>query len=159
MYKVKDFTKQFYKPGEVAKFVDLHVRTIQGYCDSGKLDSIRSSHNVRLITKASLLHFLRELHLLDDDRHDVLYINNEKPEEALTELMHTAITKNLVDVEIVTDDLKQLHIRDLISDLANNKVQRVFVLDIKDFGPYTTLIEDLAKENDIEVLETGGTHG
>ena len=40
MYKRSDFTKKYYKTGEVAKILNLTKKTIQNYDNSGKLKFI-----------------------------------------------------------------------------------------------------------------------
>ena len=55
MYKRSDFTKKYYKTGEVAKILNLTKKTIQNYDNSGKLKFIRTSTNYRLMTRDDLV--------------------------------------------------------------------------------------------------------
>lgn len=66
MYKRSDFTKKYYKTGEVAKILNLTIKTIQNYDHSGKLKFIRTTTNYRLMTREDLLDYLDKEGMLCD---------------------------------------------------------------------------------------------
>lgn len=76
MYKRSDFTKKYYKTGEVAKILNLTIKTIQNYDHSGKLKFIRTTTNYRLMTREDLLDYLDKEGMLYDislEKKDVIY--------------------------------------------------------------------------------------
>ena len=76
MYKRSDFTKKYYKTGEVAKILNLTIKTIQNYDHSGKLKFIRTTTNYRLMTREDLLDYLDKEGMLCDislEKKDVIY--------------------------------------------------------------------------------------
>lgn len=38
MIRLSELSKDFYKPGEAAKMLNVHVRTVQRYCDEGMME-------------------------------------------------------------------------------------------------------------------------
>ncbi|OOB78800.1 MAG: hypothetical protein BEN19_00710 [Epulopiscium sp. Nuni2H_MBin003] len=64
MYQEKDFTKEFYKPKDVAQVLGVSVRTVQNYDKQGLLSFERTEKDRRLIKKQDLLNYLDSKHML-----------------------------------------------------------------------------------------------
>ena len=73
MYKLSEFKKEIYKPGEVAKILNITYQSIKNYDKFGKLEIKRSNTNRRIILKDDLLEYLRSKGLLDETQE-----NNDK---------------------------------------------------------------------------------
>ena len=74
-YKKSDFTKNYYRPGEVAKLLGVTARTITNYADAGKLIVERGETGQRVIQKSELLKYLNSRGLLakENARRDAVY--------------------------------------------------------------------------------------
>lgn len=142
MYSPNDFTKKLYKTGEVAKIVGLHARTIQGYCDSGKLDHIRSSSNIRLIPRDALITFLDEQGLISLNRYSVGYVrglSEEQVQQNADALSLKAVKFNPVNFEVRTeindneaDDRPELD--KLMGDITDGRIDKIFINTRQDIG-------------------------
>lgn len=77
MYKKSEFTRPAYKTGEVAKYLNVTVRTVQQYDRDGKITVHRSEGGHRMILREDLLAFLDKNGLVYDDtqlqKRDVIY--------------------------------------------------------------------------------------
>ena len=76
MYKRSDFTKEYYKAGEVAHYLGVTTRAVQGYDKRGILPFGRTETNRRMLAREYLLAYLDEHHMLardEADRRDVIY--------------------------------------------------------------------------------------
>lgn len=75
MYKSSDFTKDWYKVGEVAKILGMSVRGVQEWDTRGVLTFDRTETGRRLLPKDRLLAYLEANNQLfaDDGRRDVVY--------------------------------------------------------------------------------------
>lgn len=77
MYKVSDFTKNYYKPSEVADLFNVSAQTIRNRVQAGELTCIRTEGGHRLITRESLLSYLKSSNMLYEDiandKYDVIY--------------------------------------------------------------------------------------
>ncbi len=71
MYKKSEFTTEFYKPKDVADYLNVSVRTIQNYGDAGNLKVERNTKNRRYIKRDSLVEFLDSLHMIYDDTETI----------------------------------------------------------------------------------------
>lgn len=142
MYKPDDFTKKVYKTGEVAKIVGLHARTIQGYCDSGKINHIRSSSNIRLIPRDALITFLEDQGLLSSNRYSVGYVRGISPKQvqkAANTLSLKAVKFNPVNFEIRTEfNDNEAHERPeldkLMGDITDGRIDKIFINNRHDIG-------------------------
>lgn len=145
MYRKQDLQKPYYKTGEVAKMVDLHPRTIQGYCDSGRISFTRSSTNIRLIPQEAVVQFLTELGLFKDDKYSVGYVRLKHENERdvkVAELLMGVLKYNPVDMKILTevnDDESQPRpqLDDLLDSIVAGNVEELFVLNRQSFGLVT----------------------
>ncbi len=76
MYKVSEFQKEYYKPKDVANYLNVSVRTVQNYGDSGVLSVERTSSDRRIISRESLLKYLDNVGMLYDDTSE--FLKNKK---------------------------------------------------------------------------------
>lgn len=68
MVKLSSLVKDLCKPGEAAEMLNIHIRTVQRYCNQGQLKCIRTETGRRMITRDSLEKALASAGLLIDDR-------------------------------------------------------------------------------------------
>ncbi len=77
MFRASEFTKEYYKTGEVARILDVHPKTVQAYDNHGILPFSRTTGNRRVLERETLLNYLDKNHMLyrddGDERFDVLY--------------------------------------------------------------------------------------
>lgn len=142
MIKVAELTKEYYKSGEVAKMVGVSTRTIQNYCIRGRLPAVLHN-NRRYVTKADLIVFLRENHLIDETecgRKDIIYcrvstVEQEQRGDLDRQLRYVkdyVIVRNPKNLEIITDvssglDENRKGLKYLIHMVLNDEVDRIYV--------------------------------
>ena len=144
MIHLSELTKDFYKTGEIAKFLNVSTRTVQNYCMDGKLDEIFTATNRRLISKESFITYLTKHNLLVDDslstKYDAIYarVSTHKQKERgdlerqIDIISRFAIDKNPKKLKIfsdvasgLNDNRKQLN--NLLDSVMNNEVDRIFI--------------------------------
>ena len=144
MIHMSELTKDFYKTGEIAKFLNVSTRTVQNYCMDGKLEEIFTATNRRLISKESFINYLTKHNLLVDDslstKYDAIYarVSTHKQKERgdLERQIDTnsrfAIDKKPKKLKIfsdvasgLNDNRKQLN--NLLDSVMNNEVDRIFI--------------------------------
>ena len=144
MIHMSELTKDFYKTGEIAKFLNVSTRTVQNYCMDGKLEEIFTATNRRLISKDSFITYLTKHNLLVDDslstKYDAIYarISTHKQKERgdlerqIDTISRFAIDKNPKKLKIfsdvasgLNDNRKQLN--NLLDSVMNNEVDRIFI--------------------------------
>lgn len=144
MIHMSELTKDFYKTGEIAKFLNVSTRTVQNYCMDGKLDEIFTATNRRLISKVSFINYLTKHNLLVDDslstKYDAIYarVSTHKQKERgdlerqIDTISRFAIDKNPKKLKIfsdvasgLNDNRKQLN--NLLDSVMNNEVDRIFI--------------------------------
>ena len=144
MIHMSELTKDFYKTGEIAKFLNVSTRTVQNYCMDGKLEEIFTATNRRLISKESFITYLTKHNLLVDDslstKYDAIYarISTHKQKERgdlerqIDTISRFAIDKNPKKLKIfsdvasgLNDNRKQLN--NLLDSVMNNEVDRIFI--------------------------------
>ena len=144
MIHMSELTKDFYKTGEIAKFLNVSTRTVQNYCMDGKLDEIFTATNRRLISKESFITYLTKHNLLVDDslstKYDAIYArvstHTQKErgdlERQIDTISRFAIDKNPKKLKIfsdvasgLNDNRKQLN--NLLDSVMNNEVDRIFI--------------------------------
>ncbi|GJM57159.1 IS607 family transposase [uncultured Dubosiella sp.] len=95
MVKLTSLDKDLYKPGEAAEMLNIHVRTVQRYCNEGQLKCIRTETGRRMITRDSLEKVLASAGLLIDDR------NNERKDAVYARVStHKQKTRGDLDRQI-----------------------------------------------------------
>lgn len=144
MIHMSELTKDFYKTGEIAKFLNVSTRTVQNYCMAGKLEEIFTATNRRLIYKESFITYLTKHNLLVDDslstKYDAIYarVSTHKQKERgelerqIDTISRFAIDKNPKKLKIfsdvasgLNDNRKQLN--NLLDAIMNNEVDRIFI--------------------------------
>ena len=144
MIHISELTKDFYKTGEIAKFLNVSTRTVQNYCMDGKLEEIFTATNRRLISKESFINYLTKHKLLVDDslstKYDAIYarVSTHKQKERgdlekqIDTISRFAIDKNPKKLKIfsnvasgLNDTRKQLN--NLLDSVMNNEVDRIFI--------------------------------
>lgn len=144
MIHMSELTKDFYKTGEIAKFLNVSTRTVQNYCMDGKLEEIFTATNRRLISKESFINYLTKHNLLVDDslstKYDAIYarVSTHKQKERgdlerqIDTISRFAIDKNPKKLKIfsdvasgLNDNRKQLN--NLLDSVMNNEVDRIFI--------------------------------
>ena len=115
MFKASEFTKNFYKPSEVASLFQVSAQTIRNRVDNGEMGCSITEGGHRLISREHLLKYLRERGLLyevlETSKHDVIYARVSSHEQK---------TKGDLDRQVV-------HILENTSGLCN-------VLVLKEVG-------------------------
>lgn len=142
MIKKSFIMKEYYKPKDVSNILCVSTRTIQNYCDEGKLGFERTPKGHRIIPKNSLVLLLDELGLLinDDERIDVAYarVSTRKQEQRgdldrqVQNIINYVVTKNPYNLMTITDVASGLNdnrkgLTKLITLIQENKVKRIFV--------------------------------
>ena len=142
---LSSLNKQFYKPGEVAKLLNLTTRTIQSYCTKGILEEVISDTNKRTIPHDSLVNYLYSKNLLFDDtsvsRKDAIYArvsthsqkNRGDLERQIDKIKVFVSDKNPVDLTVYSDVASGLNdsrkgLSSLINDVLSGDFSRIFIL-------------------------------
>ena len=77
MYQISDFNKSAYRVNEVAKMLGVTTKTIRNYDKEGKLRTIRSEGNHRMILREDIIALLQKKGLIVDEtlyqKRDVIY--------------------------------------------------------------------------------------
>ena len=141
MIHLSELTKDFYKTGEIAKFLNVSTRTVQNYCMDGKLEEIFTATNRRLISKESFINYLTKHNLLVDDslstKYDAIYarVSTHKQKERgdlerqIDIISRFAIDKNPKKLKIFSD---------VASGLNDNRKQLNNLLDsVKNWERYS----------------------
>lgn len=140
--KTQILSKPFYKPGQIAKLLNVTPKTISNYCDKKILVAITDPEtNRRSITAESLLAFLQEKNMVsqDDERSDAIYarVSTAKQKDDLVrQIDHLKIfavdhnPKNLIVKSDIgsglNDNRKELN--QLINLVQNDKINRIFIM-------------------------------
>ena len=140
--KAQILSKPFYKPGQIAKLLNVTPKTISNYCDKNILAAITDPEtNRRSITAESLLAFLQDKNMVspDDERSDAIYarVSTTKQKDDLErQINHLKIfavdhnPKNLIvksDIgSSLNDNRKELN--QLINLVQNDKINRIFIM-------------------------------
>lgn len=140
--KAQILSKPFYKPGQIAKLLNVTPKTISNYCDKNILTAIIDSEtNRRSITAESLLAFLQDKNMVsqDDERSDAIYarVSTAKQKDDLErQIDHLKIfavdhnPKNLIVKSDIgsglNDNRKELN--QLINLVQNDKINRIFIM-------------------------------
>lgn len=142
MIELFSLDKDFYKPGEVAKFVGVSTRTIQEYSNQGKLTPTWTVTGRRLFSRDTVTQFLDSLGLLHKgtNRFDAIYArvstrrqkNGGDLERQISELTSYAATRNPRNLKIYSDvasglDDKRKSLYVLLKQIESDQVNRVFV--------------------------------
>ena len=140
--KSQILSKPFYKPGQIAKMLNVTPKTISNYCDKKILTAITDPKtNMRSITAESLLAFLQDKNMVsqDDERSDAIYarVSTKKQKDDLArQINHLKIfavdhnPKNLIVKSDIgsglNDNRKELN--QLLNLVQNDKINRIFIM-------------------------------
>lgn len=140
--KAQILNKPFYKPGQIAKMLNVTPKTISNYCDKKLLTAIVDPKtNMRSITAESLLTFLQDKNMVsqDDERSDAIYARvstakqKDDLEQQINHLKVFAVDHNpknlIVKSDIgsgLNDNRKELN--QLINLVQNDKINRIFIM-------------------------------
>jgi predicted site-specific integrase-resolvase len=142
LLKTSDFTKSFYKPGDVAEILRVSPMTVIRYDNAGDIKFDRSPAGRRVITRDNLICYLnkRGLVQIDDGRIDIIYARvsthkqNERGDLARQVEMVSvfASTKNPVNLEVVKEvgsglNDNRVGLRKLLQRILRGEIGRVFV--------------------------------
>ena len=140
--KSQILSKPFYKPGQIAKMLNVTPKTISNYCDKNILVAITDPEtNRRSIAAESLLAFLQDKNMVsyDDERSDAIYARvptRKQKDDLERQINHLKIfavdhnPKNLIVKSDIgsglNDNRKELN--QLISLVQNDKINRIFIM-------------------------------
>ncbi len=140
--KAQILSKPFYKPGQIAKMLNVTPKTISNYCDKKILVAITDPEtNRRSITAESLLTFLQDKNMVsqDDERSDAIYarVSTQKQKDDLERQINYlkifAVDHNpknlIVKSDIgsgLSDNRKELN--QLINLVQSDKINRIFIM-------------------------------
>ncbi|HAG69964.1 MAG TPA: IS607 family transposase [Lachnospiraceae bacterium] len=142
MFKVSEFDKSIYKPGEVASILGVTVKTIQNYDHQGKLKVCRNEANRRIILRDDLIAFLKEMHIVYDDtvdeKRDVIYArvsshdqkaHGDLDRQALFLVEHVPDLKNPLIMKEVGSGLndRRKSLQALLQMVCRDEVRNVYV--------------------------------
>lgn len=140
---MSELTKDYYKPIEVARMLNITSRTVFNKCEQGELDYILTDTKRRLIKKESVVELLLKQNMIyeDDDKVDVIYArvstNKQKSrgdlDRQIDKLKLHVSTLNPKNLQVfkdvssgLNDNRKELN--KLLDKVMNNEVDRIFVL-------------------------------
>lgn len=145
MYKLSEFKKEIYKPGEVAKILNITYQSIKNYDKFGKLEIKRSNTNRRIILKDDLLEYLRSKGLLDEtqenndkEKYNVIYARvssqyqkskGDLDRQVMFLLDNLPDLKNLMILKEVGSGLnaKRSKLQQLLKLILENKVNKIYI--------------------------------
>ncbi len=142
MFKVSEFTKKYYRTGEVAKILGVTTRTIQNYDYQGRLKICRTEGNRRCIMKEDLIDYLQKRNLIIDDvtgnRCDVIYArvsshdqksHGDLDRQALFLIENVSDLVNPVILKEVGSGLNDQRpkLQQLLKMVCDKKVRRVYI--------------------------------
>lgn len=142
MIKLSDLNKDWYNPGEVANMVGKHVRTIQNYCNDGKI-VCNKINGRRIIPKTGVVKLLDESSMLlkDDIRKDIIYARVSTSQQKqrgdldrqVSKISEEVVKQNPKNLEIIMDVASGLNdnrkgLNRLLDMVMNKEVDRIFIL-------------------------------
>lgn len=140
MYKKSDFTQKTYKVHEVAELLGVTTKTIRNYDKDGKLNTVRTEGNHRMIMRDDLIDFLQSKGMIAEDidnRHDVLYArmspqNNNSGDldrQVLFLLENVQSLQNPLVLKEVGSGLNdnRVQLQKLLKMVCNNEVRNVYI--------------------------------
>ena len=139
-----NLNKDFYKPGEIAEFLNVKTRTIQNYCIRGILPERITGTGRRLIPHEGLVEYLEKNKLIYDDtqknKKDILYarVSTDKQKQRgdldrqIEKLKLYIVDKNPQNLEVITDIASGLNdnrkgMNQLINLILEGKVNRLII--------------------------------
>lgn len=171
LYQISDFAKSAYRVNEVAKMLGVTTKTIRNYDKDGKLKTIRTEGNHRMILREDIIALLQSKGLIIDDKkyqkRDVIYARVSSHEqkkngdldrqviyliESISNLQNPLVLK---EVGSGLND-KRTQLQKLLRMICTNEVRNVYVT-YKDrltrFGFHYLETICLAHESNIIVIK------
>lgn len=144
MIRLSELSKDFYKPGEAAKMLNVHVRTVQRYCDEGMMEFRLTETGRKMIYRDSLIRTLKAHQLLTDDsedcRKDAVYarVSTHKQKERgdldrqIEKVCAFAATRNPRNLVIYSDMASGLNdnrkaLNALMNEVMKGNINRIFI--------------------------------
>ena len=142
MYKISDFTKNFYRVKETADIIGVTPKTLRIYDKEGKLKTARTEGKHRIIMKEDLIDFLDKKGLIvkdeDNNKKDVIYVRvsshdqkrgGDLDRQALFLIENTDGMRNPIVLKEVGSGLndKRQQLQKLLKMVCNNEVRNVYV--------------------------------
>lgn len=143
MVKLSELNKEFYHSGELGKMIGMSTKTIQNYCNQGKIEFVQINATNRLIPKSEVVRFLKLKDVLIDDsnnKKDIIYArvstNKQKSrgdlDRQISIIEKYVIYQNPSNLEVITDVASGLNdkrkgIVKLINMVQNDEVSRIFI--------------------------------
>ena len=150
MFRVNDFTKEFYKVSDLSKLLNLSVQSIQSYVRLGKLNSIKKDNKAQLITRESILEYLKSIGELyiPVRENNLLLIDTV---EHLSDILELRNIDDLITI-FVDEDLKE-KIPEIVNLITSKKVSTVYVFSNSLLDKLTyDLIKNLCNKTDTEII-------
>lgn len=144
MVKLSDLSKEFYRPGEAAKMLNLHVRTVQRYCNEGLMKFRLTETGRKMIYRDSLAEMLKKHELLIDDsissRKDAVYarVSTHKQksrgdlDRQIEKVCAFAALRNPKNLTVYSDTASGLNdnrkgLNVLMDEVMQGSIDRIFV--------------------------------
>ena len=143
MVKLSELNKEFYRSGELGKMIGVSTKTIQNYCNQGKIEFTQINKTNRVIPKSEVIRILKSYALLIDDsnnKKDIIYArvstNKQKSrgdlDRQISMIEKYVVYQNPSNLEVITDVASGLNdkrkgIVKLINMIQNDEVSRVFI--------------------------------
>ena len=143
MYSSKDFKKEVYKLGEVAKFIGVTTGTLRRWESLGKIEFSKTDYGTRSLTKEKLIELLKANNLWSNEierlqKKDVIYCRvssyDQKKHGDLDRQIQFLIKNNndLINPVILSEvgsglNDKRKQLQKLLRMVLNNEVSRIFI--------------------------------
>lgn len=142
MVRESELTKEFYKTGEAAKYLEIAPKTVYLWTQQGRINSVRSSTNRVQIPRDELIRVLKEQNLLVQEmpRRDAVYArvsshgqkkSGELDRQAL-EIIESAGHYKIYDPLIIKDagsglNTERKGLIRLMNEAKDRKIGRIFI--------------------------------
>lgn len=142
VYQISDFEKSAYRVNEVAKMLGVTTKTIRNYDKEGKLRTIRTEGNHRMILREDMIALLQSKGLIMDDKkyqkRDVIYArvssheqkkNGDLDRQVLSLIETIPNLQNPLILKEVGSGLndKRIQIQKLLQMVCANEVRNIYV--------------------------------
>ncbi len=171
MYRISDFHKSAYRVNEVAKMLGVTTKTIRNYDKEGKLRTIRSEGNHRMILKEDIIALLQSKGLIMDEtnaqKRDVIYArvssyeqkkNGDLDKQVLFLIESIPNLQNPFILKEVSSGFneKRVPLQKLLTMVCAKEVRNIYVTDkdrLTRFGFYYLETICLAHDTNIIVVK------
>jgi len=143
MIKVNELTKDYYRLGEVAKYIGVTARTVYNYTENGLMPyELMGSGDKpqRIVKKKDLIDYLKNKDMIEDDtRRDVIYVRvatHKEVSESVLQGRIDAVTNyannhNPQNIMTITEvgspsNDKRVNLNKLLDMVLSGKVNRIY---------------------------------